>query len=278
MATVEALQPEQLENLRTHLAGDPVHNLYLLGILEEFGLSSLAGSAPFRFYGRFDKGGLTAAAFVGGSGGLVVPSAGSLVAGTDLARQLTGRVKLGACQGEKAIVEAFQQLLGSRNPKLSVVQRLFSVSADDLGPFTNPLLRLATESDVPRLIPMAAAAVAELLQRDPLAEDPVGFAERVKLRVRRQRTYVLEEDSRLVFKLDVGARSRFGAELEGAYTVPSERNKGHATLCMGQISRFLLSSLPRLTMRIAEDNAAFTTIVRKVGYVPGRSQRLVLNG
>jgi uncharacterized protein YydD (DUF2326 family) len=121
---------------------------------------------------------------------------------------------------------------------------------------------------------MASACQKELLNRDPLHEDPVWFPVRVQQRVKSGRTYVLEHHGQLVFKLDVGGRSQFGAELEGIYTVPDERNKGHATLCLGQISRFLLSSLPRLTIRV-DDSTHFGDIARKVGYLAGRTQRLV---
>ena len=47
----------------------------------------------------------------------------------------------------------------------------------------------------------------------------------VAQRVRARRTYVLEEDGERVFKVDIGSRSRFGAELENLYTVPSQRGK-----------------------------------------------------
>jgi predicted GNAT family acetyltransferase len=99
-------------------------------------------------------------------------------------------------------------------------------------------------------VPLAAACVKEIHQRDPLDDDPEGFALRVKQRVMTRRTYVLEENGALVFKLDIGSRSQYGAELEGLFTATEHRHKGHATLCLGQISRFLLSSLPRLTVRV----------------------------
>ena len=54
---------------------DVFHNIYLLGLFEEFGIVPRAGRARFAFHGRFDGQELTAALFVGGEGGLVVPSA-----------------------------------------------------------------------------------------------------------------------------------------------------------------------------------------------------------
>lgn len=273
--TIEQLGFQDAEALRALLAKDPVHNLYLLGVLEEFGITP-RGRVPFAFYGRFDNAVLTAAVFVGGEGGLVVPSASDASATSVIADALSSSMKLRGTVGDKSAVDALVRSLCQGKPRLSRTQRLFSVSADDLGPFTNPLLRLAREEDLPRLLPLAQGYVCEALERDPLAEDPQGYEARVIQRVRQRRTYVLEEAGGLVFKVDIGSRSQYGAELEGLYTLPAERRKGHATLCLGQISRHLLSSLPRLTVRIDERDESTARIARKVGYLAGRTQRLVL--
>ncbi len=274
--TVEPLGPNHVTALRALLTRDLPANLYLLGLMEEFGVVCGPNRVPFSFLGRFAEGGeLTAVLFVGGNGGLVVPSTGTTHHIADLAKRLAGTgVKLGASLGEKALVDTLVQHLAPAPPRFSKLQKLFSVSADDLGPFTNPSLRMATEADLVELVPMAAACVKEMVQRDPLHEDPDGFPMRVRQRVKSGRTYVLEQSGRLVFKLDIGSRSQFGAELEGLYTAPAHRDQGHATLCLGQISRFLLSSLPRLTVRI-DDASHFATIARKVGYLAGRPQRFL---
>jgi hypothetical protein len=274
-ATIEPLGPSHVAALKAMLARDVTHNMYLLGLMEEFGVVSGPTKAPFTFYGRFLDGQLTACLFVGGNGGLVVPSAGTTREIADLAKHIAGKVSLKSVMGERNLVDALLTHLAAGTPVVhSRQQRMFSVSADDMGPFTNPLLRLATEADLPRLVPLAAACVQEMLQRDPLKEDPEGFPNRVKQRVKAKRTYVLEEKGQLVFKLDVGSRSQYGAELEALYTLPDERQKGHATLCLGQISRFLLSSLPRLTLRVDDENPGLATVARKVGYLPYRPQRL----
>ena len=273
-ATIAELGPSHLGALRTLLSHDLLHNLYLLGLLEEFGIVCDPERAPFRYVGRFSEAGeLAAVVFVGGNGGLVVPSASPQSHISEIARKLVDQVPLCSCLGERPLVDAMVQHFRV-TPTFSQAQKLFSVSADDLGPFTNPSLRQATEADVEQLVPMATAAARETFMRDPLEEDPEGFPMRVRQRVRSGRTYVLEDRGRLVFKLDVGSRSQYGAELEGLYTVPEERRKGIATLCLGQISRFLLSSLPRLTLRV-DESSGFSEAARKVGYLAGRPQRVI---
>lgn len=273
-AVVEPLGPSHVSALRTLLSRDTTHNMYLLGLMEEFGVVSNNTRAPFTFFGRFFDGELTASLFVGGGGGLLVPSASSPLHVGDIAKKLHGLVQPRGIIGEQSVVDSLLRHF-SVTPRFAKTQRLFSVSPNDLGPFTNPLLRLATDADMERLVPMASACMKELLQRDPLTEDATGFELRVRQRVKSGRTYVLEEKGELVFKLDVGSRSQFGAELEGLYTAPGHRNKGHATLCLGQISRFLMSSLPRLTVRVDDDTPHFANIARKVGYLQGRQQKLI---
>jgi hypothetical protein len=273
-AVVEPLGPTHVAALRTMLSRDTTHNMYLLGLMEEFGVVSGPKRAPFTFYGRFFDDELTAALFVGGTGGLVVPSASSPIHIGDIAKKLAGKIEIRSAIGEQSVIDSLIRHF-SVTPKFLKAQKLFSVSPNDLGPFTNPLLRLATDADLAQLIPMAAACVKEMVHRDPLEEDSVGFELRVSQRVHSGRTYVLEEKGRLVFKLDVGSRSQFGAELEGLYTAPEQRRHGHATLCLGQISRFLMSSLPRLTVRIDDDSPEFASIARKVGYLQGRAQKLL---
>ncbi|MBF5046547.1 DUF4081 domain-containing protein [Aggregicoccus sp. 17bor-14] len=275
-SSIEQLGPSHAEALRALLSKDPVHHLYLLGLAEEYGLEARPGPGGSAFWGRFEAGALTGVLFVGGGGGLLVPSALDAAAVGAFTEALGKDLRVQACLGEKPAVDALMRALCPRTPRLSRVQRLFGVSADDLGPFTNPTLRLAREEDLPRLLPLALGAVREGLERDPLADGAGLFEARVRRRVRARRTYVLEEAGALVFKVDVGSRSQHGAELEGLYTLPGQRRKGHATLCLGQISRHLLSSLPRLTLRVDEQNASLAGIARKVGFVPGRPQRLVL--
>ncbi len=275
---VETLHQEDTPALRALLTRDVPSNMYLLGLLAEFGIAPAAGRAPFAFYGNRHGQELSAAVFVGGSGGLVVPSASDEREIAPIAEHISKPVRLRAAQGEKQAVDTLVRYLCPERPRLSKLQRVFAVSADDLGPFTNPTLRLATEADLPQLVPMAAAEKRETVGHDPLAKEAEAFQAAVLQRVRSRRTYVLEENKRLIFKIEVGSRSPYGAELEGLYTLQEERRHGHATLSLGQISRHLLSSLPRLTIRVDEDNPSIAGVARKVGYVAGKLHRLVVAG
>jgi hypothetical protein len=274
--SVDQLGAQDAEALRAWLAQDPAQHLFLLGLLEEYGLVSSPTGPPFSWHGARLDGALKAVLFVGGDGGLVVPACSELTALEAIASHLAPRVTLKASRGERSAVDCLVRHLCPEKPSLSRPQRLHTVSADDLGPFTNPTLRLATLQDLEQLVSLSAAAIQESIQRDPLQEDASAFRDRVRQRIEGRRSYVLADGDRLIFKVEVGARSLQGAELENPYTLPEVRRRGHATLSMGQIARHLLSSLPRLVMRIDDTDAALSGVARKVGFIAGRPQRLVL--
>jgi uncharacterized protein len=185
-------------------------------------------------------------------------------------------MRLRSAVGEKSAVDAVVRSFGAIHIRVDRSQRLCSVSADDMGPFVAPQLRSAVESDLDAVVPLAAAAVQESLGIDPVAAEGHIFRARVAARIKAGRTWVMTENDRLVFKVDMGARSRYGAELENPYMVPEMRKKGLGTLALGQVCRQQLSAIPRLTLRYDEKDPVLSRVCRKVGFVPVRSQRLVV--
>src|SRR5919197_2493802 len=111
-ATVQELGPQDADALRTLLARDVAHNLYLLGLLEDFGIAPQSGRQPFAYWGRFRRGELISAMFVGGDGGLVVPSASEPEEISAIAEHLAGGgMRARACFGDAAAVEPIVQHL-----------------------------------------------------------------------------------------------------------------------------------------------------------------------
>jgi len=272
---VKQLGPEQASALGALLARQPCRNLHLLAALDEQGHWQVPSTL---FYGYFSSGELRAAVLVQPSSGRVVPGACEAADAMGLALGLSGRAPLRCSLGDRHAVEALSRNLCSSVPRWVQPHRLFTVSPDYLGPFVTPALRLAKEGDLPRLVQLAAAENKEVLARDPLPASAEQLRADVFDRIRAQRTWVLEMEGRLVFKADVAARSRFGAEVQGVFTAPESRSRGYATVALGQLSRQLLSALPRVTLRIAESGHSLLAVAKKVGYATVRvGQLLVLN-
>ena len=259
--------------LRALLSPEPLRNLQLLGAWDERGRRP--PPAP-RLYGLFSARRLLAAALVDPSCGRVVPSACKPDDARALGAGLAGKISFQSSFGDQPAVEGLVDALCPLNSPRLLAHRLFTASADNLGPFITPALRLAEEDDWAGLVEMTAAELAESFERDPLREKADAFRAQVLDRIRRQRTWILELEGRLATKLEVAARSQFGAELEGLYTLPEHRFRGCATLALGQLSRHLLSSTPRLTLRIAEPATGLLAVAQKVGYVSVPVQQLLV--
>lgn len=257
------------------LAADPIHNLFLLGTLEEHGVGG--AEAGHAFYGLPAAGAPQAVVLVSRTG-LWVPS------GTDpkLARELGTALRqlpLLSSIGERAAVDALWISHGgpARRPRLARLQRLMALTPDDMGPWIAPQLRPAAPADLPHVIEASALMQRDDLGIDPRGIDPAGHERRCQERIAAGRTWVLFEGGQLVFKVDVGARSRFGAQLEGVYTAPGARKQGVATKGLGQLCRTLLSALPRLTLHADATNEAALGLYRKLGFTPQRELRLLIS-
>jgi hypothetical protein len=272
---LESAGSDRVAELRSFLAKDPIQNLYLLGVLEEHGISGRVGATPMRFLLLREAGQVVAAAFSGGS--LLVPCVYEAPMAGALAKALKGQVPFKGSMGDRTSVDAlFWALNDGAAVRISRPQRLFVATADALGPFVESQLRLAIPPELDKVLSLAANCVRDNMGRDPLAEGSTEFRARVEQRIASSRTYVLRTGGAIVFKVDVGVRSQYGAELEGVYTVAPHRKKGIATRCLGQLARSLLSALPRLTIRIDEGDVALSSACRKVGFHATRPQRLLL--
>ncbi len=275
MGEIERVRGDDLERLKAFLARDPIQNLFALSVLEEYGLGR-PGAPEFAFHAASEGGELRAVTFVGGQGELYVPCGDPTHAGL-IGRQLAeAGLPLRSAHGERAAVDATLRSFGSLKLKIDQVQKLLKVSADDLGPFVEPKLRPAQDADLDELVRLSAAAIQESLGVDPLAVEGPRFTQRVAARVRAGRSWVVRTEEQLSFKIDMGVRCRYGAELENMYMLPAMRRRGLATLALGQVCRQHLAALPRLSVCFDDRLDSLARTCRKVGFVPVRNQRLVV--
>ncbi|MHB8418765.1 MAG: GNAT family N-acetyltransferase [Myxococcales bacterium] len=257
------------------LASDPVQNLFLLGMLEEHGAGG--SDAAHAFYGLPAAGELRAAVLVSRSG-LWVPSVPDSRAAQQLGAALR-RLPMLSSVGDRAAVDALWISHGgpARRPRLARLQRLMQLTPDDMGPWVTPQLRPARPADLPQVFEASALMQRDDLGVDPRSADPAGHERRCLDRIQAGRTYVLFEGGDLLFKADVGARSRYGAQLEGVYTAEGVRHRGVATKGLGQLCRTLLSGLPRLTLHADAGNEAALGLYRKLGFTAQRELRLLIS-
>ncbi|WP_373047042.1 GNAT family N-acetyltransferase [Vulgatibacter sp.] len=255
--------------LRALLATDPVTYCFPCAILDERGI----GSGQVLFHGLRQGGALKAAVAIIGKARLAVPIGGEKKEQQELGKALRGQIR--GVIGRRDLADSLWEAGGTEEPWLVHAHRLYRITAEDMGPWTAPGLRLATASDLPEVLPYAAAMQEEETGRDPLAEDPAGYRDRTAARIDAGRLYVLEEDGEVVFQVAMGAVGSFGAQLEGVYTPPIFRGLGYASQGLGQLCRTQLSRLPRLTLTVNEANREAVALYRKLGFVQGAAFRMI---
>jgi predicted GNAT family acetyltransferase len=87
-------------------------------------------------------------------------------------------------------------------------------------------------------------------------------------RIETDRTLVWFDDhQRLIFKADVSAQSRYGAQISGVYTAPAMRGQGLGTRAMIDVCEALFRrGIPRVTLYVNQDNHAAHRVYDKVGF------------
>jgi len=273
MATVEQLGAADESALSSLLACDPIRNLHLFALLRQL-RSQGSNEDKLEVHGCRSGDKLTAAVWVDRKRGRILPTAaGKAEDFSAIAEHLNRTITLASSVGDKSAVEPLERALANGRPRLRYIHRLFWVGPDQLGPYLQSRLRSATEEDLPRVLPLAVNAFCEALGVEPDAAGLELLKQRVEQNVRAGQTYVDELDGALVFKADVAWKSSDGAEISGVYTAPNYRRRGLATLALGQLSRQLLASLPRITLRA---DAALAKVARRVGYVCGPVVQLLV--
>jgi len=232
-------------------------------------LGLLAEKGPRAFLACVQNGELVGVAYVGRDG-TVVPAG---VRSPDAARELGAAMRQAPIRtllGERGAVGGL--LAGLEAPRVpGRAERLYAVTADEMGPYVTPALRRATDAEVPQLV---EAHQTYLRERD-MTPPADGVATMVRARVSTGRTHVIMENGQLAFVVDVLAESKHGAHLGHIYTSPRFRRKGYAALGLGQLARSMLARLPRLTACAEDGDLAALGVVRKVGFGPAVPWRRV---
>jgi len=129
-----------------------------------------------------------------------------------------------------------------------------------------PGLRLAVPNDLDPVVRAQAAMAFETSGVDPLQKDPVGFRQRYLRRIDKKRVWVLIENGRLLFKLDVIADTPDATYIEGVYVSPEERGKGLGQSCLTAVGQNLLERSKAIYLFVENENARTTAFYLKLGF------------
>jgi predicted GNAT family acetyltransferase len=127
-------------------------------------------------------------------------------------------------------------------------------------------LRLATPEDLEPVVRAQAAMALETSGVDPLKKDPVGFRQRYLRRIDNKRVWVLMNNRRLIFKLDVIADTPDATYIEGVYVSPEERGKGMGQRCLTAVGHKLLERTKAIYLFVENEDARTTAFYSRLGF------------
>ncbi len=273
------LGPQHLDEVMAFLSRDIIRNMFMLSWADNYGIAAPGQPDLFHFGGLHQGNRLTAVSLVI-TGRLVLIESDDTGATERLAQWYRrSRFQFEHIVSARDVVTPFWQSYGDadrfatarldRFQELYVVERrawlgLLPSRADHVP----TALQLAKTEDIDSVFLASARMHEEETLEDPLQRDPGHFRRHVLHRIETDRTWVwFNEHKRLMFKADVSAQSRYGAQVSGVYTPPLVRGQGIATRAMVDMCDALFKrGFPRIVLYVNDDNVAARRVYEKVGF------------
>ena len=129
-----------------------------------------------------------------------------------------------------------------------------------------PELRLARPEDLEPVVRAQAAMAVETSGVDPLRKDPIGFRQRYLRRIDNNRVWVLMNNRRLIFKLDVISETPDATYIEGVYVTREERGKGMGQSCLAAVGRKLQERTKAIHLFVETEHTRTIAFYLKLGF------------
>lgn len=126
-------------------------------------------------------------------------------------------------------------------------------------------LRAAGLADLELLVPVCAAAHAEELGVDPLAQDPDSFRWRTHVQITDGRSWLWLEDGVVLFKAEVSAWTPSAVQVQQVWVDPRVRGRGYGSRGMRDLCRLLLARTPVVTLFVRRENTVAIGMYESIG-------------
>jgi hypothetical protein len=276
---VRPVLPSERSALQALLLQDPLPNLFLLSLVEHDGVAG--DSMRGIFYGLWEAGSrgsgreLAATVYVSPTG-LVVPWCPWIEHAAVLGRHITQYHSYQLLIGPRLASDELWRASDEGAPvRTRYDQRLYVARQASPGPGM-PGLRKAAPDDAADIAIFSSRMMLEDLGFDPAVFNPRGHMSSVQRRIREGRTWVVERDGRLVFKIDLGSTCSQGAMVGGTYVVPELRQRGLCGRAMRGVLQDLLRDHPCVTLHLNEANTPAVGCYERAGFVRDVAMRLMV--
>ncbi len=181
--------------------------------------------------------------------------------------------------GPRATVERFAHEARRLLPRTAILRASQPVYAVDRaalrGSHASAEVRRASVADVPQLALASAQMIASEIGSAP---DPRGaeFLARTTRIAEAGWWWRGYADGACVFQCNVGSATAATAQIQGVWTPPAFRGRGHAARALGAIAERLLSEFPTLCLYVNDFNAPAIALYERVGFTRAGEYRTLL--
>ena len=127
-------------------------------------------------------------------------------------------------------------------------------------------LRPATPAELELVMPVQAELAFAESGVNPLDVDPQGFRQRCLRRIQQERTWVVVQDDRLIFKADVISKTAAVVYLEGIWVREDRRSNGSSVQFMTDLTHRLFTDAKSICLLVNENNKRAQSFYRKCGF------------
>lgn len=257
----EANKAEVLE----FLAAQPVHTVIMTSFIQDNGLESADNRGKFYGY-RNTNGTLEGVALIGHTTIIEARSTDSLQAFAIIARDSETPIHVMMSSGNTT--ETFWKYFAgdASQPRLTCTEMLFELNFPFLVQQCEWNVRLAKAEELEQVAEAHAEVAFMESGVDPLLKDREGFLKRTMRRIEKERTFVVFENGKLLFKADIVCEAADVYYLEGIYVAPEMRGKGIGASCLAKLSLELLNRKQHICLLTNVDLKSAHRSFEKAGY------------
>jgi uncharacterized protein len=232
--------------------------------IERVFLADVAARGLGRFAAVRNGGRLTALCHLGAN---VVPSGTGTAAFAELATKTRPRMLIG---NEGAVTELWE----------AARDDLPAVKEDRPGQpvYVVEALRPAQMGDLALLVRTSAAAYLEEAGIDAYARDPALFEWRTRTQIEERRSWLWEQDGRILFKAEASAWTRHAVQLQQVWVDPELRGRGYAKQGLADLLAFLLGTTPVVCLFVRPENVVAIGLYESLGMRPVGAYRSLIFG
>ena len=270
------LQPSDHSQVEALLEATVAESIFLLGMLERRRIGVTADEVWWGVKGADQR--LIGLAFLGTGPTSAGPGlwvcAGPEEVGAVLGKRLGSATLPAMCIGPRATVDALWVHLGSPPHRLAALSRVYACT--DVLPSEGMEVRPATLADLDWVRRASVEMMMEDLGLDPRAPDPDTHETQVRASIKAGRTWVGTMEGVRVFRLEVGTRGQYGAQVGGTWVPPSHRGHGLGAQGMATVCAHLLRTMPRVALHVREENLPAIRCYTRIGFRPCSPLRLLV--